>query len=55
MDCLFLACQMVVATWAKYNETQSIFDGADLPLSILAICLILIVLGPGAYTVDALF
>lgn len=52
---LFLACQMVVATWAKYKETKAIFDGADLPLSDLVICLLLVVLGAGAYSIDALF
>lgn len=52
---LFLAGQMVVATWAKYKETKAIFDGADLPLSDLVICLLLVVLGPGAFSIDALF
>ncbi|MDA8228294.1 MAG: DoxX family protein [Desulfitobacterium hafniense] len=52
---LLLAVEMIVATWAKYKETNSIFDGADLPLSDFAICLLLMVLGPGAYSIDVLF
>ncbi|WP_434511856.1 DoxX family protein [Desulfitobacterium sp. AusDCA] len=51
---LMLAGEMVVATITKYQETNSIFDGADLPLSDLAICLALIIMGPGAFALDAL-
>lgn len=52
---LFLAGQMIVATWAKYKETKAIFDGADLPLSDMVICLILVVFGAGEFSIDALF
>ena len=52
---LLLALEMVVAIWAKYMDTHAIFDGMDLPLGTLAICLVLFVLGPGAYSLDALF
>lgn len=51
---LLLAMEMIVAVWAKYMDTHAIFDGMDLPLSDLAICLMLFVLGPGAYSIDAL-
>ncbi|KKM10493.1 DoxX family protein [Clostridiales bacterium PH28_bin88] len=49
---LFLFVQMIVATWAKYRE-NGIFDGADLPMSTGAGCLLLLVLGPGAFALDA--
>lgn len=52
---LLMAMEMLVAVWAKYMDTHSIFDGADLPLGVLGICLVLFVMGPGAYSVDALF
>lgn len=51
---LLLAIEMLVAIWAKYMDTHSIFDGMDLPLSDLAICLMLFVLGPGTLSIDAL-
>ena len=51
---LLLAMEMLVAVWAKYIDTQAIFNGMDLPLSDLAICLMLFILGPGAYSIDAL-
>lgn len=51
---LLLAMEMIVAVWAKYMDTHAIFDGMDLPLSDLAICFMLFVLGPGAISIDAL-
>ena len=51
---LLLAMQMLVAVWAKYMDTHAVFDGMDLPLSDLAICMILFVMGPGAFSLDAL-
>jgi len=51
---LLLAMEMLVAVWVKYMDTHAIFDGMDLPLSDLAICLMLFVLGPGALSIDAL-
>lgn len=48
----FLLLQMIVATWAKYRE-NGIFDGADLPMSTGALCLLLFILGPGAFALDA--
>lgn len=51
---LVLLVEMIVATRVKYKE-NGIFDGADLPMSDLALCLMLIVLGPGAFALDALF
>ncbi|TGE39112.1 DoxX family protein [Desulfosporosinus fructosivorans] len=51
---LILAMEMLVAVWAKYMDTHAIFDGMDLPLSDLAICMMLFVLGPGAFSIDAL-
>lgn len=51
---LLLAMEMIVAVWAKYMDTHAVFDGMDLPLSDLAICLMLFALGPGAYSIDAL-
>lgn len=46
---ILMALEMVVAIWAKYMDTKAVFDGMDLPLSDLAICLVLIAFGPGAY------
>ncbi|QGP91512.1 hypothetical protein MGLY_08470 [Neomoorella glycerini] len=51
---LMLLVEMTVATWAKFRENK-IFDGADLPMSDWALCLLLIVLGPGNLSLDALF
>lgn len=51
---LLLSIEMIVATWAKYKENY-VFDGADLPMSDLALCLMLIVFGPGRFALDALF
>ncbi|CEP69346.1 Uncharacterised protein family YphA [Moorella glycerini] len=50
---LVLLVEMMVATRVKYKE-NGIFDGADLPMSDLALCLLLMVLGPGALALDAL-
>lgn len=46
--------EMIVAAWVKYRETKRIFDGADLPLSDLGLCLILIVSGAGHYSIDTM-
>jgi putative oxidoreductase len=52
--CLLLGMEMAVAIWAKYYDTHSVLDGMDLPMSDLAICLMLFVLGPGVYSLDAM-
>lgn len=50
---LFMA-EMVVGTYCKYKE-DGWFNGADLPFSILGAMLLLMFLGAGPYSIDALF
>jgi len=51
---LLFMCQMIVGTYSKYKEDRW-FNGADFPLSLAGIFLLLIFLGPGAYSIDGLF
>jgi len=46
--------EMLVGTYCKYKEERW-FNSADLPLSLAGIFLLLMFLGGGPYSVDALF
>ncbi|NLT96136.1 MAG: DoxX family protein [Clostridia bacterium] len=50
---VLLFAEMVVGTYCKYKE-KGWFLGADFPLSLTGIFLVLIFLGGGSYSLDAL-
>ncbi|KJS20752.1 MAG: hypothetical protein VR72_13310 [Clostridiaceae bacterium BRH_c20a] len=51
---LLFVGEMLVGAYCKYKEERW-FNSADLPLSLAGIFLLLIFLGAGPYSIDALF